>query len=130
MRRALLLTALVSPIALLGGALIPASAQASRACGQVSARGSSVPLQVAVYKGNASCAEARKVIHALYGGHRGRPYCEHTDSSCRDGRPEDLANTYWIVDGWKCGVGAGGGGCSRGTRNQISGTFVETAEEH
>jgi len=53
-------------------------------------------------KGSVSCAGARKLMHLFLnerqGSKRGGPYGY---------------NTYWVLYGWKCGTGAGGGGCKR-----------------
>ena len=53
-------------------------------------------------KGSVSCRGARKLMHLFLnerqGSKRGGPYGY---------------NTYWVLYGWKCGTGAGGGGCKR-----------------
>jgi hypothetical protein len=80
-------------------------------------------LEVTIPEGHASCAEARRIMHKLYTGNdRGHGYGEHHNPS------RDLAETYWLIDGWKCQVGAGGGGCTSGPRNEISGNFVPEEE--
>lgn len=97
----------------------PASSSSS-ACGTIAlTQVESRPLKVTVVKGRVSCAEARSVLQALYVGDRGRPRCEHGGEVC------DRAETYYLIGGWQCGTGAGGGGCSKGPekQDQIGGEF-------
>jgi hypothetical protein len=90
----------------------------SSACGTISLpQAESRPLKVTVVKGEVSCPEARRVLQALYVGNRGRPHCDQGGEVC------DRASTYYVIDGWKCGTGAGGGGCSKGNQNQVEGDF-------
>ncbi len=117
-----------SAIAFLAGAALsgfvppPSLAQAARQCGAVTIThlGS---LRIEVVRGDTSCTVARTVMSTLYRGKRGRPRCYHNASSCRNGRPTSKANTYWIVDGWKCSVAAGGGGCTH-SGERIAGHFA------
>jgi hypothetical protein len=89
---------------------------AHKTCGTLGFKGQS--LRVEVPKGHASCSEARRVLRKLYtSNQRGRAHGMHHNP------PRDLSETYWLVDGWKCVVGAGGGGCTRGRTNQISGQW-------
>lgn len=74
-------------------------------------------LRVEVSKGHASCSEARRVLRKLYTNQRGRAHGLHHNP------PQTLEETYWLVDGWKCVVGAGGSACTRGRANQISGQW-------
>ena len=115
---------LSTTIAVLALAVVPASAQASRACGIVATHQGS--WKVSVYKGKASCATARKIVQAYYGGHRGREY--------HHGKYDDLASRYYLVDGWECSARAfDGGAVARGSHypyhNWILWEFVPTAEE-
>lgn len=58
---------------------------------------------VTVYRGHVRCRTARRVMRAFLSGH-GRMH----------GPKEGPAyKQYWTRDGWKCGHGAGGGGCQR-----------------
>ena len=74
---------------------------------------------MAVPRGNAPCSEARRVLRRFYTGGEGiHAYGEHHNP------PRDLAETYWIIEGWKCGTGAGAVGCLRGPRNMIEGRWL------
>jgi hypothetical protein len=96
--------------------LTPRVTPAHKTCGTLGFKGQS--LRVEVPKGHASCSEARRVLRKLYtSDQRGRAHGTHHNP------PRDLSETYWLVDGWKCVVGAGGGGCTRGRTNQISGQW-------
>ena len=96
--------------------LTPHVTPAHKTCGTLGFKGQS--LRVEVSKGHASCSEARRVLRKLYtSNQRGRAHGTHHNP------PRDLSETYWLVDGWKCVVGAGGGGCARGRTNQISGQW-------
>ncbi len=96
-------------------AAVPASAQAfhGRGCRTIktSAYGGEA-IRVVVSKGSAPCAEARKIATKFHSRHRGpeRHY----------GKPEGLANAYWIIDGWECQTDTdGASGCARGTPAEI-----------
>ncbi len=111
MGKALALTALLVSLA-----VVPASAQAfhGRGCRTIktSAYGGEA-IRVVVDRGKASCAEARKIATKFRSRHRGP---EH-----HYGKPEGLANAYWIIDGWQCQTGTdGASGCTHGARNLIS----------
>jgi hypothetical protein len=87
----------------------PASAQVSRTCGHVKTHryGGQLVL-VTVFRGKASCVEARKIASKFQGPDAG-PF-----------HGSDLASGYWIVYGWKCQRGTGGGsGCTHGAHNVI-----------
>jgi hypothetical protein len=89
---------------------------AHKTCGTLGFKGQS--LRVEVSKGRASCSETRRVLRKLYtSNQRGRAHGTHHNP------PRDLSETYWLVDGWKCVVGAGGGSCARGRTNQITGQW-------
>jgi hypothetical protein len=98
----------LAALALLAFAL-PASAQASRACGHIKTSAyADVPVQVAVSRGGASCAEAQKIASKAL-SHDPGPF-----------HGADLASGYWLVYGWKCQRGTdGASGCTRGARNLI-----------
>jgi hypothetical protein len=53
-------------------------------------------------KGSVSCRKARSVIRQFLDEHKGKKH----------GGPYGY-NTYWTLGHWKCGTGAGGGGCTR-----------------
>jgi hypothetical protein len=113
------------PIAAFVTLALPVSAQASHSCGTVTFKGVTPPLpslRVSVTKGTASCAEAKKVMHKFFSGHNGPAHCYSRGSACHNGQPTDLANSYVLVYGWRCGTGAGGGNCSQ-RRNQLDGIF-------
>lgn len=111
--------------ALLVLVIAPSAAQAKRHCGSIKVSGT--PFQVFVEAGSASCVQARAVMWSLY-HRRHREVCYRNDSSCRNGRPTDRANTVILVGVWRCGTGAGGGGCTHG-RERISTAYLESAEE-
>ena len=101
---------------------------AYRHCGEITVSPYTTPelatVEVAVPAGYAPCSEARRIIRKLYtGNERGRAYGEHHNP------PRDMHESFWRIEGWKCQVGAGGGGCSRGPRNVITGLFVIEEEE-
>jgi hypothetical protein len=114
MKRALLLTTLAAlALPSVGGAQqhkpYPTIARVSRTCGLI--RTDIIgerPVQVTVYRGKASCAEARRIASKFQGRHPG-PF-----------HGTDLASGYWIVYGWKCQRDTGGeSGCTRGADNMI-----------
>jgi hypothetical protein len=79
---------------------VPASANV-KACGSIHAQ--STTFAVTVTHGNVRCETARRVLSnflhgksKMHGPARGPAYLQ-----------------WWAVDGWKCGYGTGGGGCSR-----------------
>ncbi|SRR6266566_321479 len=88
-KRAAQIVAGVPCLALFIG-LTPAASSAARHCGTVEFPSGyneeELSLRVEVVKGRTSCAEARRVMLALYVGNRGRPYCYRHDSSCRNDR--------------------------------------------
>ena len=107
--------------------IVPGLAQASthRHCGSIKPSGT--PFQVFVEHGSATCAQARAVMSALYHGHHPE-VCYRQGAECRNGRPTDRANTVILVGVWRCGTGAGGGGCTHG-RERISAAYIESAAE-
>ncbi len=76
---------------------------------------------VGITHGELPCHQAVTLMRRFYSRHRGPAHYTKR-------RYHDIADAYWIVDGWKCAEGAGGGGCSRG-RAQIAAEFVATPEE-
>lgn len=61
-----------------------------------------------IKKGRVSCRGARKLMHLFMNEHQGNKH----------GGPSN-AETYYTLHGWKCGYGAGAGGCyRRGARVQ------------
>jgi hypothetical protein len=89
---------------------LPTGAQAARACGQVTtARYRGAAVRVTVYEGNVPCREARRVASKFQSPDRGHFY------------GQNLANGYWLVYGWKCQAGTGGGsGCTHGPGSTIT----------
>lgn len=82
-------------------ALVASSAAARRSCGTFRASGAT--LAVTVQRGGVTCSTARHVLSDFFHG-RGEMH----------GPPNGPAyKQWWSVDGWACGYGAGGGGCSR-----------------
>jgi hypothetical protein len=89
-----------------------ASALQRRHCGSIEIAATS--FQVFVERGSVSCGQARAVMRALYSGHHREVCYRHDRLECRNGRPTDRANTVILIGHWRCGTGAGGGGCLRG----------------
>ena len=82
-------------------ALVVSSAAAKRSCRTFRASGAT--LVVTIQHGRVTCATARHVLRDFFHG-RGK----------MQGPPNGPAyKQWWSVDGWACGFGAGGGGCSR-----------------
>jgi hypothetical protein len=82
-------------------ALVAGPAAATRSCGTFRASGAT--LAVKVQRGTVTCPTAERVLSDFFHG-RGWMH----------GRPNGPAyQQWWSVDGWACGYGAGGGGCSR-----------------
>jgi hypothetical protein len=84
-------------------------------CGTINLKNQQIGVRVG--KGSVSCTEAEEVIRKLYSSPHGHAYSLHHNP------PRDLEETYWIIDGWKCFVGAGEGTCTRGATDQISGSL-------
>jgi hypothetical protein len=98
------LAALLLSILLLALTVSPAAGDGASparhgSCGTITAGGSR--LHVSIAHGRVHCAKARHVFRLFFGG-RGRHHV---------GR--DLAHSYTSVGRWRCGTGAGGGGCIR-----------------
>jgi hypothetical protein len=93
---------LVLAVPLLGE--FPTAARADHGCGTIHARG--YTFHVTVARGRVSCHTARKVLRAFMRG-RGRMHGPKDGPAYRQ---------YWTLYGWKCGHGAGGGGCTRDGR--------------
>lgn len=73
--------------------------------------------QVTVLKGHVRCRTARRVLRDFLNG-----------GGTMHGPPSGpAADQYWTLPGgWKCGHGAGGGGCIRGGRNyKVAKQFIE-----
>lgn len=106
-------------LALVGSLVLASSASAG---GYWSAHHWCRPFQVRriwelpnVEKGShVTCAAAQRIFHTFNTGNRGRPH-----GAVPGYPPTDLANTYWIVDGWKCETHAGSSICSHGGREQV-----------
>lgn len=64
-------------------------------------------------KGRVTCRGARKLMRLFLVEGRGRKH----------GGPYGY-NTYWTLYGWKCGTGAGGGGCSRPGGRRVQAWWV------
>jgi hypothetical protein len=82
-----------------GNAPAPVTAAAKRSCKSVTARGRR--FRVVINRGAVSCRLARNVLRDFMSG-----------KGIKHGGPSS-AETYWTLRGWKCGTGAGGGGCIR-----------------
>jgi hypothetical protein len=85
-------------------------ARVPRTCGYIKSHWyEGKPVLVTVFKGKASCAEARKIASKFQGRDRGLFH------------GQNLASGYWIVDGWKCQSGTdGGSGCTHGEGSTIT----------
>jgi hypothetical protein len=81
-------------------------------CGQINARPQG---HFAVRKkGKVTCRGARKLMHLFLNEGQGKKH----------GGPSS-AETYWTLYGWRCGTGAGGGGCTRhGGRDRTQAYWV------
>ena len=111
-RRGALLLVLVAVAAVAPGALATAAptghadgatvAHAARACDGFRLHG--LRFHVTVERGPVSCRTARRVLRRFLAG-----------GGVKHGGPSS-AETYWTLGRWKCGTGAGGGGCIRGGR--------------
>jgi hypothetical protein len=65
-------------------------------------------------KGKVTCRGARKLMHLFLNEGQGEKH----------GGPSS-AETYWTLYGWRCGTGAGGGGCTRdGGRDRTQAHWV------
>jgi hypothetical protein len=123
LKRLAITTAAVLAILMVPGV---APASANRHCGAIKVDGT--PFQVFVEAGSASCIQARAIMSSLYHGHH-REVCYRYDrTECRNGHPTDRANTVILVGVWRCGTGAGGGGCTHG-RERISAAYIESPAE-
>jgi hypothetical protein len=85
-------------------AVCSASAEAKKSCGTFRAHGSTYRVKVA--RGHVRCHRARHVLHDFFNG-RGTMHGPANGPAYKQ---------WWAVDGWRCGYGAGGGGCSRGRK--------------
>jgi hypothetical protein len=74
----------------------------SRACGAIRARNTT--FLVTVRRGSVTCATAQHVLSDFLHG-RGTMHGPKNGPAYRQ---------WWSVDGWRCGYGAAGGGCSHG----------------
>lgn len=78
------------------------ASRAARACGSFRLQG--LRFHVTVQRGPVRCRTARRVLRRFLAG-----------GGVKHGGPSS-AQTYWTLGRWKCGTGAGGGGCIRGGR--------------
>jgi hypothetical protein len=87
-------------------ALATTSATArQRSCSTFHASGST--FSVTVLRGPVKCRTAKHVLRAFFSG-KGKQH----------GPPSGgLLQQWWTVDGWRCGYGAGGGACIRGSKS-------------
>jgi hypothetical protein len=73
-----------------------------RTCGTFREQGTT--FSVTVLRGPVKCHTAKHVLRAFFSG-KGKQH----------GPPNGgLLQQWWVVGGWKCGYGAGGGACIRG----------------
>jgi len=81
--------------------LAPPVAASTRSCGTIRAQGTR--FAVTVTHGRASCATTRHVLSDFFHG-KGKVHGPANGPAYKQ---------WWAVDGWACGYGTGGGGCSR-----------------
>jgi hypothetical protein len=93
-----------------GGVRRKVRVSAAHACGHIRVSGSR--FRVTADRGVA-CGRARKVLRALFSG-KGKLHGPKNGPAYRQ---------YWTVYGWRCGFGAGAGGCTRHGRS-IFATWV------
>jgi hypothetical protein len=95
-------------------AMAPRARAADRSCGEIVV--AHAFYAVAISRGGVVCATARRVLREFMGG-----------GGVEHGGPS-AAQMVWSLGRWRCGFGAGGGGCIRGGSNTMNAGSVISAE--